>query len=166
MGESAAVAIYKLAEKSKDSTLKSKEDWCWHSWAAIGAVYFPDHDPNNTGQPIVTYLIPREAYRGLPPDDPEDQKPDVVVIRFMTIANSFPPEATDRDILWIECKAPDEDVPNRWKLCMNQAVTRLNNAHPNRRVFLILTTGLKWMPFLWDPPNQTAGMQQLPNANP
>lgn len=49
---------------------------------------------------------------------------------------------------------------------MNQAVTRLDNAHPNRRVFLILTTGLKWMPFLWDPPNQAAGMQQLPNANP
>lgn len=86
------MVIYKLANKSIDPVLKSKEDYCWHTWAALAAIYFPDHDPTNQGLP--TYLIPREAYRGLPPDDPEDQKPDVVVIRFMTIANTFPPQVS------------------------------------------------------------------------
>lgn len=155
--------IAKLFKNSRDEILKSKEDYCWHTWAAIGAVYFPDHDPTNTNQP--TYLIRRDASRRLEPTTTEENEPDVVVIRFLTVNNILPPITTDRDILWVQCKPPDEDVAHKWKDVMKEAVKSLNAAHPNRRVFLILTTGLKWLPFLWDPPNQAQGMAQLtPNA--
>lgn len=63
----------------------------------------------------------------------------------------MPPTASERDLLWIECKAPNPDVPTSWKRVIDEAAERLRIAHPTRRVYLILAIGLKWMPFLWGP---------------
>ena len=109
------------------------------------------------------YDIDREAYRGLPPADPESHVPDIIVVRCSNVVAQpgAPPVAgAERDILWVECKAPDMDQPNEWNRVITQVVRRLNSAHPDRMVYLILAVGLKWMPFIWDP---TVAGQQLTN---
>lgn len=141
----------KIGKIATKGTNYSKEDVVWHAWHAICEVYFP-------GEPTVangpSFDIEREAYRGLPPDNPEDQVPDVVVVRCTNITaqpGAPPTAATERDILWVECKAPDMDQPNEWNRVLSQVVVRLNSAHPTRMVYVILAIGLKWMPFIWDP---------------
>ncbi|KAK3937052.1 hypothetical protein QBC46DRAFT_268412, partial [Diplogelasinospora grovesii] len=59
--------------------------------------------------------------------------------------------AEERDVLWIECKAPTRDRPGAWKDAIDEVVGRLAAAHPDRMVFLIIAVGLKWMPFVWNP---------------
>ncbi|KAJ2898297.1 uncharacterized protein MKZ38_004022 [Zalerion maritima] len=110
------------------------------------------------------YQILREAYRGLPPAAPYGVKPDVIVVRLQNIQQlpGQPPQSNERDILWIECKAPSLDVPHEWNRVLNEAVGRLDVAHPTRRVYLILAIGLKWMPFLWDPVAPTLNPQGSP----
>ena len=104
------------------------------------------------------------AYRGLPPEDPYSQRPDIVVIRVQNIQQQLgmPPAASGRDILWVECKAPCHDIPTRWKDVIVEAADRLSVAYPVRRVYLILAIGLKWMPFLWDPVAPTLNPARSP----
>lgn len=154
---SSARKIGKIKSKGTDYTY---EDVVWHAWLHICRVYFPD-EPAVPGGPC--YDIDREPYRGLPPAKPPGHVPDVVVVRCtnVTAVPGAPPvAASERDILWIECKAPCLDQPNNWTTVIGEVVERLKSAHPNRMVYVILAIGLKWMPFIWDP---TVPGQQLTN---
>lgn len=126
------------------------EDVTWTAWEAICQLYFP-HAATTAGG--VKYLVRREAYRGMAPASTWQHKPDVVVVRLTapTLGADGLSRSVRRDILWVECKAPKHDQPNRWDEVMKEATERLSVAHPNRNVWLILATGLKWMVFYWDP---------------
>ncbi|KAF2258232.1 hypothetical protein CC78DRAFT_479405, partial [Lojkania enalia] len=50
-----------------------------------------------------------------------------------------------RDYLWVECKKATLDRPSSWKNVLEEAVIRLNSAHPNLNVFLIIAIGTKCM---------------------
>lgn len=122
----------------------------WQAWEAICQLYFPGTAQTAGG---VKYLVRREAYRGMPPGHSWEHKPDVVVVKL-----SSPTPGPDgfvrsvkRDILWVECKAPCHDQPGAWETVMSEAVGRLASAHPDRNVWLVLATGLKWMVFYWNP---------------
>jgi hypothetical protein len=98
------------------------------------------------------YRIAREAYRGLPPKEHE-HKPDIIAVRIsnVRVRPNQPPISSERDCLWIECKAPDADRPYQWNDVLDEAKDRLAFAHGSRMVYLILAAGLKWMIFRWDP---------------
>lgn len=89
----------------------------------------------------------------MPPGRSWEHKPDVVVVKLSSPtpgADGFA-RSIKRDILWVECKAPCYDQPGAWETVMSEAVDRLASAHPNRNVWLILATGMKWMVFYWNP---------------
>lgn len=44
---------------------------------------------------------------------------------------------------------------------MEQAVTRLNRLHPTQKVYFILSLGLRWMMFCWDPLNPAPSGKNL-----
>jgi hypothetical protein len=97
-------------------------------------------------------------------------KQDVVVIRMAAPpAKPGNPQALpdpkvrdpERDVLWVECKAPEEDTPAGWKNLMMRAGARLEEAHPNRMLYVILAIGLKWMFFKWDPLSPRPPLQVL-----
>lgn len=122
----------------------------WQAWEAICQLYFPGRATAPGG---VKYLVRREAYRGLAPASTWEHKPDVIVVQ---LSNPTPgpdgfARSVKRDILWVECKAPSHDQPGAWSTVMTEAVGRLSSAHPNRNVWLVLATGLKWMVFYWNP---------------
>ncbi|AEO60427.1 hypothetical protein MYCTH_2309625 [Thermothelomyces thermophilus ATCC 42464] len=146
--EAAALKISKIADKGDNYAY---EDVVWHAWEKIPRPYFPERGATATAP---RYSIEREAYRGSARDPPE-HKPDVIVVRIHNVqqAAGQRPTAIERDILWIECKAPTHLKPHGWHNVLGEAVTRLNAAHPDREVFLILAIGMKWMPFMWDPFN-------------
>ncbi|KAK3934459.1 hypothetical protein QBC46DRAFT_413892 [Diplogelasinospora grovesii] len=128
------------------------EDVVCYAWTDIPAVYFPQWTPPNS---TIHYAIQREAYRALPPAvSLHHKRPDIIVIRLQNLPPPQPGQgqrAEERDVLWIECKAPNHDTPGEWKDAINEAVGRLAYAHPDRMVFLIIAIGLKWMPFVWNP---------------
>ncbi|KAK3936153.1 hypothetical protein QBC46DRAFT_322079 [Diplogelasinospora grovesii] len=150
----AAPLIGNVYYRGEDYT---RESDVWHAWEAIPRPYFPDRPPPGG---IARYAIQREAYRGLPPSDPQAHKPDVIVVRMQNRQQQpgMPVRADERDVLWIECKAPCQDKPHGWNEVLNEAVGRLTSAHPQRKVFLILAVGMKWMPFLWDPQAQPSAL--------
>ena len=83
-------------------------------------------------------------------------KPDLIVVKFMPeiIHNpNFLPLIDSRDFLWIECKAATENTPSGWKNALAEAATRLDKAHPDRIIHLIIAVGWKCAFFLWDPTN-------------
>lgn len=105
------------------------------------------------------YEIDREAYRGLPPDQPWQHKPDVVVVRLTNVQQQpgQRPTSVKRDLLWVECKAPTQNAPHGWKDVMGEAMGRLEQAHGRnanggpRKVYFVLAIGMFWMPFVYDP---------------
>ncbi len=156
--ETASTAIITVDEYSNpQSDQYTMEASVWHVWEHIPRPYFPDRAPAVGAD---HYAIEREAYRG-PPAAASIHKPDVIVVRLRAppapvvppVPGQRPQRAQERDILWIECKAPSEGAPNGWNSVMTEAVARLSSAHPTREVYLILAIGIKWMCFLWDPVN-------------
>lgn len=81
------------------------------------------------------------------------KEPDVTVVRIRNIQHQLgmPPSSMQRDVLWVECRPPNQNSPGKWNNLMMQAVKPLAAVHPTRRVYLILAVGMKWMPFLWEP---------------
>lgn len=160
-------AAIRIAELDAKGPTYSSEDLVWHAWSHILGVYFPTRAP--AGQPAgMRYEIDREAYRGLPPVGGFQHKPDVVVVRISNVQQAQAgqrPTSVKRDLLWVECKAPDHSAPNGWKNVMEEALVRLEHAHGRnasggpRRVFFVLAIGMFWMPFLYDP-------TQPANSNP
>ncbi|KAI1320575.1 hypothetical protein F5Y16DRAFT_405554 [Xylariaceae sp. FL0255] len=100
----------------------------------------------------VKFLIAREAYRG-PPGDECDQVPDVIVLKSerQVVQRGQPFTSIDRDILWIECKAPLLAKPHGFNMVMEEIVIRLSFAHKSRMVYFIPAADLRWMIFRWDP---------------
>lgn len=140
--------------------LYNYEDVVWHAWGEICDLYFPKVATIPTGP---RWSIDREAYRGYPPKDPSQIKPDLIAIK-LTPGQTQPgqvPQFNSRDYLWIECKAASEDRPSGWKNVLIEAATRLIVAHPNRVVFLIIAVGWKCMYFVWDPTGSIQGQRQL-----
>ncbi|KAF2188143.1 hypothetical protein K469DRAFT_748511 [Zopfia rhizophila CBS 207.26] len=136
------------------------EDVVWHAWGEICDLYFPKVAATPTGP---RWSIDREAYRGYPPSNPSQIKPDLLAIQ-LTPGQTQPgqaPQFTARDYLWIECKAASEDKPSGWKNVLAESVTRLSIAHSNRVVFLIIAVGWKCMYFVWDPNGTVQGQPQL-----
>lgn len=154
--EAAALKIAKIAEKGDNHPY---EDVVWHAWDKIPRPYFPERAGTAAGP---RYSIEREAYRG-PPGGPLEHKPDVIVVRISNVqqAAGQRPIAAERDVLWIECKASVHLRASGWHTVLLEAVQRLDSAHPDRVVFLILAVGLKWMPFKWDPLNPLSAAQKL-----
>lgn len=133
----------------------SQEDVVWHAWHAICLLYFPETTNDPTG-PIWSTV--REAYRG-PSGAPSTYRPDILTIKMMLAGQTG--ALLKRDVLWIECKAPDKDAPFEWKDVIRETVERLESAHPNRELFVVLAIGLKWMYFAWDPQNAVGRTPQL-----
>ncbi|KAK4233454.1 hypothetical protein C8A03DRAFT_38832 [Achaetomium macrosporum] len=129
----------------------AQEDVVCHAWTAILVEYFVRLLPLGPH----SYSIDTQAYRGPNASQPNQHKPDVVVVKMQTTVNpaagGAPPRTVSRDILWVECKAPNHDTPSGWKDLIEEASDRLVDAHPNRMLFLIVGIGLKWMIFKWDP---------------
>lgn len=121
----------------------------WHVWGAICANYFPHIALTPASE---RWAIDREAYRGTRAR-PSKIKPDLVIKRLRPAQpqQNLPPQVDSRDVLWIECKAAKEDTPSGWKNVLGEATERLESAHPNRRVFLIIAIGWKCLFFAWDP---------------
>jgi len=84
----------------------------------------------SSGMPGSTFLVytspsdpPRRPVYGIQSNGrhagahPQSSKPDVITIRLQNIQQQLgmPPIASERDILWIECKVPIRDVPDGWK---------------------------------------------------
>jgi hypothetical protein len=130
-----------------------QEDVVCHAWGEICALYFPKIAASATAP---RWSIEREAYRGNPPLNPSQVKPDPIVVRFLPTAVTNPnflPFVESRDFLWIECKAATENTPSGWKNALGEAATRLNNAHPDRMIYLIIAIGWRCAFFVWDPTN-------------
>ncbi|KAK4196672.1 hypothetical protein QBC40DRAFT_286884 [Triangularia verruculosa] len=154
--EAASSRILVVDEFANDQQQRTMEAAVWHAWEHIPRPYFPDHAPAGTDH----YAIEREAYRG-PAANTSFHKPDVIVVRVRQPAppvapGQRPARAQERDVLWIECKAPSEIAPNGWHTVLVEAQGRLSSAHANpqtgsRQVYLILAVGMKWMCFLWNP---------------
>ncbi|KAI9152175.1 hypothetical protein HJFPF1_09400 [Paramyrothecium foliicola] len=114
--------------------------------------------------PHFHYRITRESYRGQPPTRPDSQKPDVLVTRAIQNAPVAPgqrPTVLNREILLIECKAAGHIASHGWKTVMEEAVTRLNDAHPTRALFVLLAVGMFWLPFAWEPQNSNSRSLQI-----
>jgi hypothetical protein len=156
MQEAASLKISKIAEKG---TAYTYEDVVWHAWEKIPHPYFPERAATATAP---RYSIDREAYRG-PSNNPLEHKPDVIVVRIHNVQQMAGqrPTAIERDVLWIECKAPVYHQPNGWHKVLGEAVDRLASAHPTRTVYLILAVGMEWMPFVWDPSNPAPAGQTM-----
>lgn len=115
----------------------------------------------------VKYLVRREAHRELPPAAASTHRPDVAVVEIGTPqpGPDWLLRSKKRDILWVECKAPDADQPRVWRDVLNEAAERLSHAHPDRNVWLIVASGLEWMVFYWDPNALRAQPLQIKSAN-
>lgn len=127
-----------------------KEDIAQHAWEQIGNVYFSRRTAN-PGAP--THLTIRHPYRNWPIKT-HLHKPDAVVMRIGALPNRVPgqpPRTQFRDIIWIENKAPKHEQPGHWIDVLNEAVIRLQGGHANRAVYLVLSIGIKWMIFKWNP---------------
>ncbi|TKA51024.1 hypothetical protein B0A49_13693 [Cryomyces minteri] len=149
MGTAAYAEIAKIFHKGEEY---ANEDVVWAAWLQICIVYFPSWTANPTGP---RWAIERESYRGPPPLDPSQIKPDILAIKLTPGPPQLgqPPQFNARDFLWIECKAPKHDKPFGWKDALNEATQRLQHAHPGREVFLLIAIGLKCMFCVWDPIN-------------
>lgn len=107
------------------------------------------------------YSVLEHPFRGLPLSSTETQISDVVVLQMTHTNQAGGTKSTKRDVLWVECKAPSKDQPYQWNNVMEEAVARLNVAHPTRSLFLILNVGLEWIMFYWDPINPAPAGQHL-----
>jgi hypothetical protein len=119
-------------------------------WGAIVTQYFRSVAVN---QNAPRWNVIREAYRGLPPFNSSQRKPDLAAVAAYFMA---PPAGQvfnlqHRDTLWVEGKAPNKDTPAGWKTLVNETVARLNISHLTRQLFLILAIGIKAIRFIWDP---------------
>ncbi|KAK4151036.1 hypothetical protein C8A00DRAFT_36343 [Chaetomidium leptoderma] len=144
----------------------SREDIVSQAWGSILSTYFPQYASPDGG---VIYSIRRAAARGEAVVLPQ-AKPCRVIVIEMAQAPADPwPSLPDpgmslppaRDILWVACKAPVEDTPAGWKDLMEQCASRLELAHPARKLYVILAIGLKWMMFKWDPRHKTRSPLQM-----
>jgi hypothetical protein len=132
----------------------------WHAWKEICNLYFPNVAATPTDP---RWAIDQKAYRGFPPSNPSQIKPNLIAIK-MTPGQTQPgqvPQFDSRDFLWIECKAASHDTPSGWKNVLAESVELLSIAHPNRGVFLIIAVGWKCMYFVWDPISFVQSQQQL-----
>ena len=161
--EAVSSRIVLVDEFSADSQQKGREVAVWHAWEHIPRPYFPDHAPVGTDH----YAIEREAYRGPQTRTPK-HIPDVIVVRVrhappvaQPAPGQRPQRPQERDVLWIDCKAPSDKAPHGWHAVLGEATERLDSAHGNREVFLILAIGMKWMCFLWNPAAPLPANQQL-----
>lgn len=108
------------------------------------------------------YDVTVHPYHGPPLGLNCKTRPDVVTARILqTFQQGGQVDEVKRDIIWVECKPPEEDQPNEWSLIMDEATDRLHVAHPTRSLWLILNIGLKWLIFYWDPANPAAAGQNL-----
>ncbi|KAK5994644.1 hypothetical protein PT974_05127 [Cladobotryum mycophilum] len=115
-------------------------------WEELPRFYFPNQFLGPFGQ---YFRVAREAYRNVLPQGPHTCKPDVVLVKVQVTL--FPYTANNRDVLWVECKAPNANAPHAWHDLVDEAVSRLHQAHPTRRVYLVLAFGINWIPLIWDP---------------
>lgn len=109
------------------------------------------------------YHVIVHPYRGIPFASNKSHVPRIVVVQIVHIVTPLPAPGPRlrRDMVWVECKAPKDDIPHTWKDVMGEAVTRLQVAHENRPLYLILNVGLHWMIFWWDPFQPAAPGQHL-----
>ncbi|KAK4139051.1 uncharacterized protein C8A04DRAFT_16208, partial [Dichotomopilus funicola] len=157
-GASSRAVVWRLGAAGPNYT---QEDIVQNSWSAVLTHYFLQMMP----QGPYDYSVEREVYRGQT-NGPLTIRPDVVVVRMQTTVNppgggGAPMSVTSRDILWVECKAPNHDSAHEWKDLIEQGCNRLAQAHPNRMLFVIFGVGLKWMFFKWDPFNNASPLQVL-----
>ncbi|KAI0413568.1 hypothetical protein F5X98DRAFT_351839 [Xylaria grammica] len=143
-GQISALDVATIRDDGPD---ESNEDHVSNAWATICNRYFYDVFV----PPNYRYIVRSGSCHGQ--GRPSEVRPDILVIRItMAMAPPGPyPHGIYRDCVWIECKAPNLDLPRGWRLVMKQAITRLEVAHPNRRLYLLLAIGLRWMMFVWDP---------------
>ncbi|EER39935.1 predicted protein [Histoplasma capsulatum H143] len=127
----------------------SQEDIVDHVWVAICRLYFPH---TATGHNGTRWTVLWEAYRG-PPHHLSEHKPNVLVVRLQPQQVVGGLRVYGRDYLWVECKPPSHDTPSGWKNLINEATERLNSAHPQRAVAVIVAIGCRMMAFWWDPTN-------------
>lgn len=102
--------------------------------------------------------------RSIPLTSDNSRSTDIVVVLMVHIVTPPPAKRLQvhkRDMLWVECKASEDDVSHTWKDVMGEAVIKLQVAHPNRPLYLILNVGLHWMIFWWDPSQPAAPGQHL-----
>lgn len=146
-------AFTKIAILYSRGASYKQEDVVYHAWGEICDLYFPKVAASDTAP---RWSVDREAYRGHPPLEPSQVKPDLIVVKFMPeiIHNpNFLPLIDSRDFLWIVCKAATENTPSGWRNALAEAATRLDNAHPDRIIHLIIAVGWKCAFFVWDPTN-------------
>lgn len=143
-------AFTRILQVANKGSQHDQEDVVCHMWTAIVGLYYGSAAVNQ-GAP--RWDVIREAYRGLIPFQPSQQRPDVAAVIAYFIAPPAGQMVTlrHRDGLWVECKAANKDNPSGWRNLMNETVVRLNNSHPTRQLFLIFAIGIKAMVFLWDP---------------
>ncbi|KAI1299570.1 hypothetical protein F5Y03DRAFT_408736 [Xylaria venustula] len=131
-----------------DPGFENYEDQVGMSWNYICFRYF-----DRVRAPGVMYYVNKESYRGRLSRGPA--KHDVAVIRLtLSAEGGYLPgngAVRRRDVLWIECKPPTHDVPDRWDVAVKEVVVRLGQAHPNRVVYVLFAVGIKWLMFRWDP---------------
>ncbi|KAI5925542.1 hypothetical protein F4810DRAFT_717882 [Camillea tinctor] len=149
---SSYASIGRLRDRGPDY---SQEDIVWHAWQSICRLYFPEISEVANGDRWETV---REAYRGTA-RAPSDFRPDIITIKF--VSTGVPGHFRERDYLWIECKASSRDHPFEWKTSMREAIAKLNGAHPDRELLLLLAVGHKWMWFFWDPNHTLRSGQPL-----
>lgn len=149
----------KIAEVYRHGPDYNYEDVVWHAWAAVCYIYFPQEALSPTDP---RWAIDREAYRGFE-NSLSSTKPDLIAIKLTPgpLQQNLPPQFASRDYLWIECKAAIEDNPSGWKRVLVEATTRLQTAHPDRTIFLIVAVGWKCIYFVWDPNGAIIGRPPL-----
>jgi hypothetical protein len=141
----------------------SQEDVVWHAWGEICALYFPKIATPPNGP---RWSIDREAYRGFA-QNVSHTKPDLIAVKLVPAPQQINPLPSfrSRDYVWIECKPASEDSPSGWKNVLSEAIGRLEVAHPNRAVYLVIAVGSKCMFFLWDPSGNQQPQHFLRNSN-
>jgi len=63
----------------------------------------------------------------------------------------YPAASVERDILWVRCLKAGHAKEQNWDEELVRLAIKLRLAHRNRRVYVVLAFGLRWIPFLWDP---------------
>jgi hypothetical protein len=112
------------------------------AWESILHHYFPGASPKG---------MPCYAIHHRPPTDTST----IVVVRYQNVqqleGQEYPAASAEREILWVRCLEAGGDKERRWDEELTRLSIKLRLSHPNRKVYIVLAFGLRWIPFLWDP---------------
>jgi hypothetical protein len=138
----------------KNLSLEGPTQSAWHLTVQS---YFPVLEPRATPTEFTTWQVLREPYRMVEGQDGL-KKPDVIAVktRTTTVGPQGTTEDVERDVLTIECKAPNENTQSGWRNLINESIERLAYYSPQQSTFLITAVGSSYMFFFWNhaaPPN-------------